>query len=472
MCVGFWSLEHPKYALIICTNRDEYLSRPTSHAHFHSFGELPEKKLEKNVNNSGGADDDEDSFVLSGRDLQAGGTWFGINRAGRVALLTNIAEETTRSYTSSRGELVSSFLLPEAHRLAHADSTGEEAVNEYVRALTQHEPPADYAGFNLVLFSPSPAPTSEPSAPVSSSSAPPPGRSSPAQAINLSYTASMVTNSGGGGVISARPLLGAERCVGGMSNGIDAHEGARWPKVVKGVDVMKETLFTNNTSNTTTSSEENFSEDELIESLFSLLAWQPPTRPSNRLQLRTSIQIAPLAMTASLHPDATPHPHPAPHHVYYGTRLSTVLLVGRDGRVRFVERDVWVLNHRHSKHSGRHHKEGDSDKGDSSENENEEKDLPESRTKSTNANENKEEANIQAEAGEDLENEDEDEEIVTHGDPRAQRDFSFTIAASNTTSASTSQAPIQGAGKSSVAFDRASEAGEAKGSAATCMHTA
>lgn len=29
---------------------------------------------------------------------------------------------------------------------------------------------------------------------------------------------------------------------------------------------------------------------------------------------------------------------------YYGTRLSTVLLVRRDGQVRFVERDVWQLD--------------------------------------------------------------------------------------------------------------------------------
>lgn len=28
----------------------------------------------------------------------------------------------------------------------------------------------------------------------------------------------------------------------------------------------------------------------------------------------------------------------------YGTRLSTVLLVGRDGHILFIERDVWKLN--------------------------------------------------------------------------------------------------------------------------------
>ena len=55
---------------ILCTNRDEFLDRPTQNAQFHSFG----------------ADADPHQ-VLSGRDELAGGTWFGINRTGKVALL-------------------------------------------------------------------------------------------------------------------------------------------------------------------------------------------------------------------------------------------------------------------------------------------------------------------------------------------------------------------------------------------------
>ena len=58
---------------ILCTNRDEYLSRPTMTAQFHSFGHE--------------AESDEEAKVLSGRDLRAGGTWLGMNRFGRLALL-------------------------------------------------------------------------------------------------------------------------------------------------------------------------------------------------------------------------------------------------------------------------------------------------------------------------------------------------------------------------------------------------
>jgi uncharacterized protein with NRDE domain len=71
MCVVFFTLDHPDYPLVLCSNRDEYLSRPTEPACFHSFGEEP---------------------VLSGIDVQAGGTWLGLSRSGKLAVLTNITE--------------------------------------------------------------------------------------------------------------------------------------------------------------------------------------------------------------------------------------------------------------------------------------------------------------------------------------------------------------------------------------------
>lgn len=87
MCVAFFTLAHPDYALcvasprrivrvlirrdhisVLCSNRDEHLSRPTQPAHFHPFG-------------------DDQPDVLSGIDLQAGGTWLGLSRTGKLALL-------------------------------------------------------------------------------------------------------------------------------------------------------------------------------------------------------------------------------------------------------------------------------------------------------------------------------------------------------------------------------------------------
>ncbi|THH05663.1 hypothetical protein EW145_g4635 [Phellinidium pouzarii] len=316
MCIGLWSLDHPDYALllkrlsipcsILCTNRDEYLSRPTVNAQFHSFGRVSES-----------------SFVLSGRDIQAGGSWFGINRDGRVALLTNITEQHG-SYRSSRGHLVSSFLQP-----------GTPNVVQYTRELTSNRSD-EFAGFNLLLLSPS-------------------GETGNG---SIAYSeASLVTNSGGGGVITARNLRSEERRLGGVSNGVDGPDGATWPKVKKGVSCLGEIIFEN---------EGRFSSsEELAEQLFNILSyalistaftycsidvlffsfscfyvrWKPSTPPGNRSQLRTSIEIPPLRMSSSLSADAS-----ADGPEFYGTRLSTILLVRRDGRVIFMERDAWKLD--------------------------------------------------------------------------------------------------------------------------------
>lgn len=61
--------------------------------------------------------------------------------------------------------------------------------------------------------------------------------------------------------------------------------------------------------------------------------------PGNRAQLRNSIHIPPLRINHSLAHDAS-----ADGPEYYGTRLATVLLVRRDGRCLFIERDIWQLD--------------------------------------------------------------------------------------------------------------------------------
>lgn len=111
---------------------------------------------------------------------------------------TNITEEFA-VYTTSRGELASSFL------------TSSLPLEEYVAQLTSHANTRAYAGFNLLLLSPS-----------SSSQDP------------LEFDGRFVSNGGGGGVITARPLHPEERRCGGVSNGAEAHGRDAWPKVVQG----------------------------------------------------------------------------------------------------------------------------------------------------------------------------------------------------------------------------------------------
>ena len=59
MCLILFSWKtHPKYNLVLAANRDEFYDRPTAAAAFW----------------------EEHPNVLAGKDLQAGGTWIGVNK--------------------------------------------------------------------------------------------------------------------------------------------------------------------------------------------------------------------------------------------------------------------------------------------------------------------------------------------------------------------------------------------------------
>jgi len=115
MCILFIALnQHPEYPLIVCANRDELHHRPTEPAHFWQ----PDKEL------------------LAGKDLEAGGSWLGINKQGDFSALTNLRDPMKqKSNMRSRGELI-------------------------VKALKRHEPltvswlrehSENYNPFNLVF---------------------------------------------------------------------------------------------------------------------------------------------------------------------------------------------------------------------------------------------------------------------------------------------------------------------------------
>ncbi|EGN93983.1 hypothetical protein SERLA73DRAFT_126376 [Serpula lacrymans var. lacrymans S7.3] len=280
MCVALWTLEHPDYSLILCTNRDEYLSRPTKEAHFHSFGHTS-----SSISRGEGA-------ILSGIDVLAGGTWLGLSRTGKIAVLTNITEPLAK-FTSSRGHLVSSFLTSDSPKHLQ-DVVGEIIPTD-----------AKFAGFNLLLLSPAPS--------TSSNQRP------------LSFDGTYVTNRGAGGFITSHALSSSQRHCGGMSNGIEDKGANEWPKVQHGIRSLKAILETSMPDRT---------EDQFTEELFDLLTWTSPEAPRQRSELRNTIQVNPLPIVSN--PTAS-----IGHRDLYGTRLSTVILVKRDGQVLFVERDRW-----------------------------------------------------------------------------------------------------------------------------------
>ena len=113
MCILFLALQqHPKYPVIICANRDEFHQRPTQEMH------------RWNKQN-----------ILAGKDLQAGGTWLGLNDNGRFSALTNFRQPTTFDSTKkSRGDLVLQALT----------SNSDDMANNLAAKHQQ------YNGFNLV----------------------------------------------------------------------------------------------------------------------------------------------------------------------------------------------------------------------------------------------------------------------------------------------------------------------------------
>lgn len=141
---------------------------------------------------------------------------------------TNITEPV-KTFNSSRGYLVSSFLLSNSsHPLQ--DEVGE--------IIPQN---ASFAGFNLLVLAPASRPT-EP----------------------LRFDARLVTNHGAGGTIVSRPLSDDERVCGGVSNGVDGEGGNDWPKVkhaMQDFSAALKTLFP------------AVQEAELTDRLFELLAW-------------------------------------------------------------------------------------------------------------------------------------------------------------------------------------------------------
>lgn len=231
---------------------------------------------------------------------------------------TNITEPAQK-YATSRGALVSTFLL----------STSAQPLADELAALVP--PDARFAGFNLLLFAPAPAP-----APTSNATPAP-----------ISYEALFVTNHGGGGALAARPLRPDECACGGVSNGVDGAGDAPWPKVQHATAALAEALSASTTpAPTTTTSTTNDAptpttytptERALLTRLFSLLSWHPPRAIAHRAELRHTVHVLPVPIVL----DGAGSTHRAP--AFYGTRLASVLLVRRDGAVLFVERDVWAL---------------------------------------------------------------------------------------------------------------------------------
>lgn len=145
MCVAAIALNaHSDWRLVAVGNRDEFHSRPA----------LPLDRWS------------DDSGIIAGRDLKAGGTWLGVSEEGRFALLTNFRDPVGyRSDRASRGGLVAEYLSGtprakiaemNAFNLFYADEHGAQFVTNYPEAKSEQLTAGIYGFSNGPLHKPWP----------------------------------------------------------------------------------------------------------------------------------------------------------------------------------------------------------------------------------------------------------------------------------------------------------------------------
>ncbi|EEH44174.1 uncharacterized protein PADG_00463 [Paracoccidioides brasiliensis Pb18] len=301
MCIALISTAHPSYPLILIDNRDEFLHRPTAPADW-----WPEDK----------------SHVLASRDLARAvhGTWLGVTKQGRIAVLTNYRDDTYSQIVGvrSRGSIVNSYLeLPPDSKVS---------AKEYAEGLVSGGEAHLAGGFSLACGT-----VRGPLAVVSN-------RVSAADGIEW------IAKEKGQTI--------------GLSN--TAFGDRSWPKIVDGERLMKEAL------DISVKLEE--SEEALIDRLLAVLSRDtlPRLHEGGNLEtyinlLRESIFIPVIGddseiehtvdevCTSKLHEKVDLVANgPQDHHAYmkglYGTQTQTIVLVHESGRVKYFERTLY--NHR------------------------------------------------------------------------------------------------------------------------------
>ncbi|KAL8929399.1 MAG: hypothetical protein Q9172_000450 [Xanthocarpia lactea] len=298
MCIALFSTAHPDYALILINNRDEYLSRPTAPA-----GWWPPPN----------------EHILGGRDLlrPVQGTWLGITKQGRLAVLTNFREEgQVIQGARSRGAMVNAFLMQDKH------STQDTA--SFARSLVEGEGVTGVGGFSLVC-----------------------GKVGQPLAIISNRTPSVE------GLTWIAQQKGETV---GLSNA--AFDDRSWPKVTHGEALMRSAIVR--------SVERNDDREILVEELMQLLSTDTLTRRRKGEGLESYVRALAKSIfipvvggdgTDQMHSDevaagktdeqvqvqqAVDQPKlPKGLGGLYGTQKQTVVLVDHHGHVTFVERTLY-----------------------------------------------------------------------------------------------------------------------------------
>lgn len=224
---------------IVAANRDEFLARPTAPAHWHTWDQAAPDREHSGLR------------VLSGLDLSAGGTWFGISlpanqdgpRRMHFATLTNYTEtlDPNAPPKPSRGNLVRSFLdeVASPHQ-GEGSLAPPDALQPHLDRLEQTK--HAYAGFNLLVgqvhlgpgWGPDPHTTSRVRLGYTSN------REHPHKRARVLPSLDPVSeDSQGGDLTAARRVQ-----VRGLSNAtLEVEPGeVEWPKVKSGAEAVARTV--------------------------------------------------------------------------------------------------------------------------------------------------------------------------------------------------------------------------------------
>ncbi|CAK1360062.1 unnamed protein product [Cercospora beticola] len=366
MCISVLSTSHPEYPFVLISNRDEYINRPTLVADWW---------------------DEPYEHILGGRDTQRKerGTWLGITKQGRIAILTNFREEGVEvNKDKSRGAITNSYLC--------VDPDSTETDEEYVRRLLNDVGIHDVGGFTLIFGKlRRPNQTTSPESEVGTLRAESPAvsrlnmlrdhqspntnPSSPSRTTPKKNPASpSLCGSAASGlaVISNRTETASSlKCIAthiGETHGLsNSHFGdVTWPKVVHGELRLQQTIKMDVLR--------GGDEAKFIEGLFDILCVDTlPNRKETEnwdeyvRHMRDSIMIPPAkgelakqmagyipastSLKASAGTAKPPEPEPESStaqtasgsvaETSYGTSKQTVILVNKQGKVTYVERTLY-----------------------------------------------------------------------------------------------------------------------------------
>jgi len=299
MCIAILTSAHPDYPFILLNNRDEYLHRPTAEANWWA---------------------EPDTQVLGGYDLHrpAHGTWLGVTRQGRIAVLTNYREQDASVVEGAR----SRGLIPNAW--LKSDPAVQESTEQFARRMIEHDGVQGVGSFSLCYGFVQDVVTS--------------GR---AKAKGLAIISNRTPDVSG----VVRLLTG-----GGETHALSnaAYADRTWPKVLNGEvwtqDAIQASVGANDTR------------DQLVDRLLAVLRTDTmPRKKENEdwdmylNQLRHSIFIPAIGrdhleehnMPAHEVGDVVKQKAADATSGCYGTQKSIIVLVNKEGRLFYFERTLF-----------------------------------------------------------------------------------------------------------------------------------